>query len=173
MCASYISLYGDFKHYSSWLILKDKQKFQGGILPISVVAKRTKNTTAGDYKSSDSGAPPMDLNQPMYEDESSGTPLSSRCPIGSKTAKNKGKAKATSSQNPAPAPTPTLIATLAPASSSAAGHSYAELVAAATRRMLLDTHHAFRQCEDPGEAEYHKWLIDDLRRKLGMMQSML
>ena len=62
---SYISLYGKFKHYSSWLIVKEKQKFQGGIMPISSARKRTKNTATGDYTSSDSGAPPMDLNQPM------------------------------------------------------------------------------------------------------------
>ncbi|XP_041999647.1 glutathione S-transferase T3-like [Salvia splendens] len=64
--ASYISLYGDFKNYNSWLLLKDKQKFQGGILPLSAAWKRTKNTTTGDYTSSESGAHPMDLNQPMF-----------------------------------------------------------------------------------------------------------
>ena len=98
--ASYLSMYGEFKHYSAWLIVKDKQKFQGGIVPISSTSKRTKNSATGDYTSSDTGAPPMDLNQPMYEDESSGTPMSSRRPIGNKVAKNKGKAKAMTSQNP-------------------------------------------------------------------------
>ena len=98
----------------------------------------------------------------MYEDESSGTPMSSRRPIGTKI---KDKAKATSSQNPAPAPVPIA----APTPTSAAGHAYAELVAAANQRTLLDTHHALKQCEDPGEAEYLKWMIDDLWRRLGMM----
>ncbi|XP_042018888.1 glutathione S-transferase T3-like [Salvia splendens] len=62
---SYISLYDEFKHYSSWLIVKEKQKFQGRIMHISSARKRTKNTATGDYTSNYNGAIPMDLNQPM------------------------------------------------------------------------------------------------------------
>ena len=99
--AMYTSLYGDFKHYQSWLLLKEKQKFQGGILPLSYAAKRAEHTFVGDYMSSDIGATPMDLNHPLYEDKSSDTPMSSHRPSSVKASK--GKAKATSSHS-APRP---------------------------------------------------------------------
>ena len=91
----------------------------------------------------------MDLNHPLYEDESSGTPMSSRHPSGVKTAKSKGKAKATSSQALPPAPTPSA----ATAPTSTAGHTYTELVASADFRTLLDTHNALRQTDDPTQVE--------------------
>ena len=102
----------------------------------------------------------MDLNQTLCEDESSDTPMSTRRPIGNKASKNKGKGKtkAMSSQNPDPAPAPP----------SAASKSYDALVRVATQRMLLDTHDALKQCQDLGEVEFYKNLIDDLKRQLGM-----
>ncbi|XP_047940971.1 glutathione S-transferase T3-like [Salvia hispanica] len=106
----YTSLYDDFKHYPSWALLKEKQKFVGGILPESTAAKkRTSKRTFGDYTSSESGASPMDLNNPVFEDESSGTPMSSRRPPGIKVAKGKGKATSSSTPPPeqAPSSTPT------------------------------------------------------------------
>ena len=121
--------------------MKEKQKFVGGMLPQSAAAaaaERAKHTFAGDYTSSDSGATPMDLNHPVYEDESSSTPMSSWRPAGVKAAKGKGKAKATSSQAMPPAPTTTTT----PAPSLAAGHAYTELVVSANFRTLLDTHNA-------------------------------
>ncbi|XP_047940201.1 uncharacterized protein LOC125187621 [Salvia hispanica] len=85
---SYISLYGDFKHYQSWALLRDKQKFVGGVIPQSTAARRrASKRTFNDYTSSDSGTSPMDLNSPVFEDESSGTPMSSRRPPGVKAAK--------------------------------------------------------------------------------------
>ena len=84
---SYISLYGEFKHYQIWALLKGKQKFVGGVLPQSTaVKKRASKYTFTDYTSSESGASPMDLNNPVFEDESSGTPMSRR-PPGIKAAK--------------------------------------------------------------------------------------
>ena len=138
--------------------MKDKPQFKGGMLSTSSASKRTKNTAGGEYTSSDGGTPQMDLNQTLYEDENSGTPMSTRRPIGNKAAKNKGKAKATSSQNPNPDPAPP----------SAASKSYDALVRGATQRMLLDTHAVLKQCQDPGEVEFYKNLIDDLKRQLGM-----
>ncbi|XP_047965699.1 glutathione S-transferase T3-like [Salvia hispanica] len=92
---SYILLYGDFKHYQSWALLRDKQKFVGGVIPQSMAARRrASKRTFNAYTSSDSGASPMDLNSPVFEDESSGTPMSSRRPPGVKAAK--GKATSTS-----------------------------------------------------------------------------
>ena len=82
---SYMSLYGDFKHYQSWALLKEKQKFVGGMLPESTAAKkRASKLTFGDYTSSESGASPMDLNHPVFKDESSGTPMSTRRPPASR-----------------------------------------------------------------------------------------
>ena len=75
----YTSLYGNFKHYQSWALWKEKQKFVGGMLPESTAAKkRASKHTFGDYTSSESGASPMDLNNPVFEDKSSGTPMSPR-----------------------------------------------------------------------------------------------
>ena len=54
---SYVSPYGEFKHYNCWLIVKDKPQFKGGMLPASSALKRTKNTANGEYTSSDGGAP--------------------------------------------------------------------------------------------------------------------
>ena len=82
-----MSLFGDFKHYQSWALLKEKQKFVGGVLPQSTtVKKRASKRTFIDYTSSKNGAFPMDLNNPVFEDESSGTPMSRR-PPGIKAAK--------------------------------------------------------------------------------------
>ena len=81
-----------FKHYQSGALLRDKQKFVGGVIPQPTAARRrASKRTFNDYTSSDSGASPMDLNSPMFEDESSGTPMSSRRPPGVKAAKGKGK----------------------------------------------------------------------------------
>ena len=83
-----------------------------------------------------------------------------RCPpVGNKAAKNKAKANATTSQNSAPTASPT----------SAAAHAYGDLVRAANQRMLLDTHNALRQTDDPNEAQYLKKMIDALQRRLGML----
>ena len=72
--------------------MKEKQKFVGGVLPESTAAKkRASKCTFSDYTSSESGAAPMDLNHPVFEDESSGTPMSSQRLPGIKTAKGKGK----------------------------------------------------------------------------------
>ena len=142
------------------------------MLPQSATAKkRAKHTFAGDYRSSDSSATPMDLNHPVYKDESSGTLMSFRRPAGIKASKGKGKgkAKATSSQAalPAPTPTPTLGATTAP--TSAAGHAYTKLVASADFRTLLDTHNALRKTDDPTQVAYLQDMIEHLYRKLGML----
>ena len=119
---SYISLYGDFKHYQSWALLRDKQKFVGGVIPQSTAARRrASKRTLADYTSSDSGASPMDLNSPVFEDESSGTPMSSRRPPGVKAAKGKGKATSSSAAPPDQAPSPTP--------SSTAAHAYSDLAA--------------------------------------------
>ncbi|KAL1537017.1 glutathione S-transferase T3-like [Salvia divinorum] len=100
---SYTSLYGVFKHYAIWSVVKDMLKFQGGIAPTSSASKRMKNTASGDYTSSGS-ANPVDLNETLCEEDSSGTPMSTgRRPMGIKASKNKGRGKATTSV-PAPAP---------------------------------------------------------------------
>ena len=148
--------------------MKEKQKFVGGMLPQSTVAKkRAKRTFAGDYTSSDSGTAPIDLNHPVYEDESSGTPMSSRRLAGIKAAKGKGNAKSSQAAPPAPDPSPTPSATTTPTST--AGHAYTELVASADYRTLLDTHNALRQTDDPAQIAYLQDIIDGLRRKLGML----
>ena len=97
---SYISLYGNFKQYQSWALLRDKKKFVGGVIPQSTAARRrTSKRTFTDYTSSESGASPMDLNNPVFEDESSGTPMSRR-PPDIKPAKAKGKATSSTAAPP-------------------------------------------------------------------------
>ena len=160
---SYISLYGDFKHYQSWVLLRDKQKFVGGVIPQSTAARRrTSKRTFNDYTSSDSGASPMDLNSPVFEDESSGTPMSSRRPPGVKAAKGKGKATSSSVAPPEQAPSPTPSST--PSATSTAAHAYADLAASSDYRTLLDAHTALMQATNRIQR-----MIDGLSRKLGFL----
>ena len=148
--------------------MKEKLKFVGGVLPQSPAAKkRAKRNFAGDYTSCDSGAAPMDLNHPVYEDESFDTPISSRHPAGIKAAKDKGKVTSSQAAPPDPAPSPIPSVTTAP--TLAAGHAYTELVASSDYRTLLDTHNVLRQTDDPAQITYLQDMIDGLRRKLGML----
>lgn len=80
------SLYGVLKHYAIWTFVKDMLKFQGGI-----AHALSKKKNCGDYMSN-GGADPVDLNKSLYEEESSGTPVSTgRRPSGNKAAKGKEK----------------------------------------------------------------------------------
>ena len=145
---SYISLYGEFKHYQSWALLKEKQKFVGGVLPQSTAAKkRASKRTFTDYTSSESGASPMDLNNLVFEDESPGTPMSSRRPPGIKAAKGKGKVTSSSAVPPDQAPSPTPSST--PSATSTAAHAYSDLVASSDYRTLLDAHNALINATNP------------------------
>ena len=165
---SYVSLYVDFKHYQSQALLRDKQKFVGDVIPPSTTArKRASKRTFADYTSSESGASPMDLNNPVFDDESSGTPMSSRRPPGIKLAKAKAKAT-TSTAAPSdqpPSPTPSAI----PSKTSAASHAYTELVASSDYRTLLDAHNALMQATNPAQREGIQRMIDGLSRRLGLL----
>ena len=133
------------------------------LLELTAAKKRATKRTFGDCTSSESGASPMDLNHPVFEDESSGTPMPSRRPPGIKAAKGKGKATSSSVAPPdqAPSPTPTLT--------SAAAHAYTDLVASSDYRTLLDTHNALMQATNPAQIASLQRMIDGLSRMLRLL----
>ena len=106
---------------------------------------------------------PIDLNHPVFKDESSETPLSSRRPAGIKAAKGKGKATSSSVAPPDQAPSPT------PSATTAAVHAYTDLVASSDYRTLLDAHNALMQATNPAQIASLQRMIDGLSRKLGLL----
>ena len=84
------------KPYSTWSLVNDKPKIKEGIAPASSASKWAKNTARRprEQRRADRTVPPMNLSETLYEDESSGTPMSTaRRAIDNKSAKNKGKRK--------------------------------------------------------------------------------